>query len=59
MILQNITFGFVLKHFLGNDSGKAITFAGIFLLLAALSTILIKSTKVNVELDVAMTIQPH
>lgn len=33
MILQNVTFGYVLKHFLGNDPGKAITFAGVFLLL--------------------------
>ncbi len=59
MILQNVTFGYVLKHFLGNDSGKVITFAGVFLLLAALATTLIKARKVNVELDVAMNIQPH
>ena len=59
MILQNITFGYVLKHFLNNDSGKAVTFAGVFLLLAAAATTFIKSRKVNVDLDVAMTIQPH
>lgn len=59
MILQNITFGYVLKHFLNNDSGKAVTFAGVFLLLAAVATTFIKARKVNVELDVAMTIQPH
>ncbi|MEP6615352.1 MAG: MFS transporter [Ginsengibacter sp.] len=54
MILQNLTFGFVLKHFLGNDPGKAITFAGVFLLLASLATMLIKSNKVNVEIDVTV-----
>lgn len=55
MILQNITFGFVLKNFLGNDPGKAISFAGVFLLLAALATMLIKSTKIdpNAEIPVA------
>ncbi|MEO6538181.1 MAG: MFS transporter [Ferruginibacter sp.] len=54
MILQNITFGFVLKHFLGNDPGKAITFAGVFLLLAAGATMLIKSTKIDNEIDVTI-----
>jgi maltose/moltooligosaccharide transporter len=52
MILQNITFGYVLKHFLNNDSGKAITFAGVFLLLAAFATMLIKANKVNEDTDV-------
>ena len=42
MILQNISFGYVLKHFLGNDSGKAIGFAGALLLLAAAATLMIK-----------------
>lgn len=45
MILQNITFGYLLKHFLGNDPGKAVSFAGIFLLLAAAATTLIKTDK--------------
>ncbi|MEP6711250.1 MAG: MFS transporter [Ferruginibacter sp.] len=54
MILQNITFGFVLKHFLGNDPGKAISFAGVFLLLAAFATMLIKSNKTDVEIDVTL-----
>ncbi len=42
MILQNITFGYVLKHFLNNDPGKAITLAGVLLLLAAAATLLMK-----------------
>jgi maltose/moltooligosaccharide transporter len=54
MILQNITFGYVLKHFLGNDPGKAITFAGVFLLLASIATMLIKSNKVDIEIDVTV-----
>ncbi len=54
MILQNITFGYILKHFLGNDPGKAITFAGVFLLLASFATMLIKSNKVDIEIDVTL-----
>jgi maltose/moltooligosaccharide transporter len=45
MILQNLTFGYVLKKFLGNDPGKAISFAGICLIIAALATTLIKTSK--------------
>lgn len=45
MILQNVTFGYILKHFLGNDSRNAITFAGILLLLSAIATGLIKQRK--------------
>lgn len=47
MILQNVTFGFVLRNFLGNDPGKAISFAGVFLLIAAFATTLIKPTKIK------------
>ncbi|MDQ6763448.1 MAG: MFS transporter [Bacteroidota bacterium] len=47
MILQNVTFGFVLRNFLGNDPGKAISFAGVFLLIAAFATTLIKSSKIK------------
>lgn len=42
MLFQNITFGFILKHFLNNNSGSAISFAGILLLIAACATALIK-----------------
>ncbi len=52
MILQNITFGYVLKHFLGNDSGKAISFAGVSLLLAAAATTLIKPAVLKPGTDV-------
>ena len=50
MILQNITFGYVLKHLLGNDSRNAITFAGGLLLLAAFATALIKPSLKKSEL---------
>ena len=42
MILQNISFGFILKHFLDNDPRNAITFAGALLAIAALATAFIK-----------------
>ncbi|MBN8575763.1 MAG: MFS transporter [Cytophagales bacterium] len=44
MILQNLTFGYILQNFLGNHAGYAVAFAGILLLVAALATLLIKST---------------
>ncbi len=45
MILQNLSFGYILRHFLNNDSGKAISFAGTLLLIAAAATLLIKPAK--------------
>ncbi len=42
MILQNITFGYILKHFLANDPRNAITFAGVLLAIAALATAFVK-----------------
>jgi maltose/moltooligosaccharide transporter len=47
MIIQNLTFGYILKNFLGNDPGKAISFAGVFLLVAAAATLLIKAAPLN------------
>jgi len=44
MILQNLSFGYILKHFLDNDPRNAITFAGILLAIAALATALIKQS---------------
>ena len=43
MLIQNLSFGFILKHFLNNDPGKAISFGGIFLLIAAGLTFFIKT----------------
>ena len=42
MILQTLSFGWVYKTYLASDPGKAISFAGTLLLLAALATIRIK-----------------
>ncbi len=45
MFLQTISFGFIMKHFLNNNSGTAILFAGSLLLIAAFFTLFIKSKK--------------
>ncbi len=45
MLIQTLTFGYILKHFFNNDSGKAILFAGILLLIAACFTLLLKPKK--------------
>ena len=42
MILQTLTFGGILENFLDNDPRKAILFAGVLLLIAAATTLLIK-----------------
>lgn len=42
MLLQTLTFGWVMRTLLNNDAGKAILFAGILLVLAALATLLIR-----------------
>jgi len=42
MIIQNLSFGYILRNFLDNDPRQAITFAGVLLLLAALFTLRIK-----------------
>ncbi len=50
MLIQTMTFGYIMKHFFHNDSGKAILFAGILLLIAALCTLFIKSEKMTGEI---------
>ena len=47
MILQTLTFGFIYTHFLGNNPAHAITFAGVFLLLASMATLLIRPAQSN------------
>lgn len=46
MILQTLSFGFILKHVLNNDPRLAITFAGVLLIISAILTMLIKNKKV-------------
>lgn len=47
MIIQNLTFGFILENFLDNNPSKAIAFAGVFLLISAGLTLLIDSNHKN------------
>jgi maltose/moltooligosaccharide transporter len=54
MLIQTLTFGYILKNFLNNDPGKAITFAGVLLLIAAGATLLIKSGKMADNQEVVM-----
>ena len=42
MLIQNLTFGFVYKTFLGSNPNNAITFAAVFLGIAALAMLWIK-----------------
>ena len=52
MIFQNLTFGYIIKHFLNNDPRQAITFAGCSLLIAALITMTIKNKKANPDTQI-------
>ncbi len=54
MLIQTLSFGYILKNFLDNDPGKAISFAGILLLIAAGATLLIKAKKVEGDVNVPM-----
>jgi maltose/moltooligosaccharide transporter len=52
MFIQTTTFGFILKHHLHNDSSKAVMFAGVLLLIAAVLTLLIKAEKISADSEV-------
>jgi maltose/moltooligosaccharide transporter len=54
MLIQTLSFGYILKNFLNNDPGKAITFAGILLLIAAAATMLIKAKKPSEDINMPM-----
>ncbi|MDP5077114.1 MAG: MFS transporter [Nonlabens sp.] len=49
MIFQTVSFGYVLKNFLGNDPRNAITFAGILLIFATIATLLIQTKKTAIN----------
>jgi maltose/moltooligosaccharide transporter len=53
MLIQTLTFGYILEHFLGNDPRKAVSFAGVLLLIAAVLTLRIKEKR-NLGGEVAM-----
>ena len=55
MFIQTTSFGFILKHFLNNNPGNAIVFAGVFLLIAAVLTLFIKSTRSDEPLDIPLS----
>ncbi len=58
MILQNITFGYILREYLDNNAGYAVAFAGVLLILAALATLLITTTKTNSPENISFN-SPH
>jgi maltose/moltooligosaccharide transporter len=41
MIIQNLTFGYILKNFLGNNASQAILFSGVLIFIAAILTLFI------------------
>jgi maltose/moltooligosaccharide transporter len=45
MLIQTVTFGFIMKHFLNNDARLAITFAGVLLAISAIFTLFIVTKK--------------
>lgn len=57
MLIQTWTFDWVFSNLLGNSANNAITFAGIFLLLAAISVSFIKLNK-NTSVGNDISIQP-
>jgi len=44
MILQNISFGYILRNFLNSDPRMAVSFAGVLLVISAAFTLMIKPT---------------
>ncbi|MFI1744443.1 MFS transporter [Thalassobellus sediminis] len=55
MIIQTLSFGYVLKHFLNNDPRNAITFAGVLLIISAVLTLFIKTKKFADNITIAPT----
>jgi maltose/moltooligosaccharide transporter len=49
MIIQDLTFGAIMRNFLGNDSRNVLFFCGIFFLIAAACTLLISEKKETVK----------
>jgi maltose/moltooligosaccharide transporter len=49
MIIQNLSFGYILKHFLNNDPRLAITFAGVLLVISAVFTLFISTKKEGIS----------
>ncbi|MBL7873486.1 MAG: MFS transporter [Cyclobacteriaceae bacterium] len=58
MILQNLTFGYILREFLNNNAGYAVAFAGVLLILAAFATLLIETDKKTTAENISFS-SPH
>ncbi|MFY7909284.1 MAG: MFS transporter [Emticicia sp.] len=54
MLIQTLTFGYILKNFLNNDPRNAIMFAGVLLLIAAIATVMIKAKKADTDVKIPM-----
>ena len=55
MLIQTLTFGYILRTFLDNDPSKAVAFGGVLLLIAAGATMLIKSGKISDSIEIKMS----
>jgi len=55
MLIQTLTFGYILRTFLDNDPSKAVAFGGVLLLIAAGATMLIKSEKISDSVEIKMS----
>ncbi len=55
MLIQTLTFGYILRTFLNNDPSKAIAFGGVLLLIAAATTMLMKSGKISDSTEIKMS----
>ena len=55
MLLQTLTFGYLYKNIIGNKPTHAILFAGAFLIVAALLTLLIKSGKPPADTEIQLS----
>jgi maltose/moltooligosaccharide transporter len=49
MIIQTLSFGYIYKHVLGSDPANALYFAGVFLAIAALLTLRVRSQEIEIE----------
>ena len=55
MLIQTLTFGYILRTFLSNDPSKAVAFGGMLLLIAAGATMLMKSGKITDSTEIKMS----
>ena len=55
MLIQTLTFGYILRTFLNNDPSKAIAFGGVLLLIAAGATMLMESGKISDSTEIKMS----